>query len=184
MLFCEEDFGLRPMVTCDIDIVLRWRNLEHIRANMYTDQIITSEEHSKWFNDVLLRNDVEYFIFENYGKPIGQASVLNIDHKNSKCSWGFYLGEDEVPRGCGAVMEYMTLVHIIDKLGVRKVCCEVFSFNKSTIKLHKKFGFEEEGFLRKHILKKNKYENVVCMALFKDEWPEIKERMKKRLFCV
>lgn len=53
MLFSEDDFTLRPMLLGDIDTVLRWRNLEHIRANMYTDQIITPEEHRQWFSDVL-----------------------------------------------------------------------------------------------------------------------------------
>ncbi|MCI5222366.1 MAG: UDP-4-amino-4,6-dideoxy-N-acetyl-beta-L-altrosamine N-acetyltransferase [Candidatus Electrothrix sp. AR4] len=182
MLFCKKDFSLRPMQAGDLETVLKWRNLEHIRANMYTDQIITPEEHSKWFSDVLSRKDAEYYIFEYKEKAIGQSNVINIDHRNSKCHWGFYLGEYKIPRGSGAVMEYLTLAHIFEKKRIRKICCEVFSFNKSTVKLHRRFGFEEEGCLQKHILKKKKYENVIRMALFEEKWKVIKERMESKLF--
>lgn len=178
----EGDFVLRPMSFKDMELVLAWRNKQHIRYNMYTDHLISPDEHKKWFQSIFTRSDVEYHIFEYQKKPLGVANVTEIDHRNSKCYWGFYLGENDGPKGVGAVMELFTLTYIFEEIGIRKICCEVFSFNMATIKLHKKFGFHEEGCLHKHILKNGKYEDVVILALFKEDWPVVKNKMRKIFF--
>jgi UDP-4-amino-4,6-dideoxy-N-acetyl-beta-L-altrosamine N-acetyltransferase len=66
-------------------------------------------------------------------------------------------------------------------LGVRKVSCEVLSFNKSAITLHKKYGFLEEGILKEHIKKNGTFESIVILALFKEEWEQTKPKIKKIL---
>ncbi len=182
MSFSEENFILRRMSLDNMELVFKWRNKQHIRDNMYTDHEISPEEHEKWFHGTLARSDVDYRIFEYRERPLGLANATGIDQRNSKCSWGFYLGEDDGPRGVGAVMELVALTHIFEEIGVRKLCCEVFLYNKAAIKLHKKFGFQEEGYLRRHILKNGLYEDVVILTLFKKEWLELKNKMRKKIF--
>lgn len=112
---------------------------------------------------------------------IGSVNIKT-DKRNNKCFWGFYLGEVDVPRGSGAVMEFFALEHIFEGLNMRKVCCEVFSFNRTVIKLHKKFGFVEEGCFVKHISKSGKYEDVVPMAMFAEDWIKVKPKLERLLF--
>ncbi|MBD2680432.1 MULTISPECIES: UDP-4-amino-4,6-dideoxy-N-acetyl-beta-L-altrosamine N-acetyltransferase [Nostoc] len=166
----REEYRLRPLQESDLEQLLEWRNSDRIRANMYSDHIITMDEHRKWFENNSKNESVIYKIFEFQERPVGVANVVQIDTHNEKCSWAFYLGDTNVPRGSGAVMEFIFLEYIFEVLKIRKLCCEVFAFNVSTIKLHKKFGFIEEGCFKRHILKNDKYEDVVSMALFSDEW--------------
>ena len=166
----------------DLEKVLEWRNKDAIRKNMYSDGIICPEEHSDWYKRVQGNPEVKCHVLEHAGRLIGYASVSKIDVKNGTCYWAFYIGENTVPPGSGAVLEWLYLEYVFEELGVRKLCCEVFAFNSSVVKLHKKFGFLEEGIYRKHILKNGVYEDVVILALFREEWPGIKEKMEKVCF--
>jgi UDP-4-amino-4,6-dideoxy-N-acetyl-beta-L-altrosamine N-acetyltransferase len=181
-LFNKKDFSLRLINFDDASIVLNWRNSQHIRDNMYTDHIINIEEHTSWIKKVLHREDCKYLVFNYKNNPVGLSNVVDIDYKGNKCRWGFYLGEKNIPLGTGAVVEYLSLEYLFDNLGFRKVYGEVLSYNKSTIKLHKKFGFNEEGCLTKHVIKHNKYEDIVLLGIFKEIWDKTKIEMNKRLF--
>lgn len=178
----KSDFLLRPMNENDLDMVLRWRNSERIRSNMYTDHIISEEEHQNWYKSIKDNLTVSYNIFEYKGRPVGLVYYTNMDFKNLKTMWGFYLGETDVPRGCGSVMEYFALENIFERRGFRKLCCEVFVFNSKVIKLHKKFGFDEEGFFKQHVYKNGKYEDVVFLSLFREKWLQKKRELEQILF--
>ncbi|MDF5709872.1 MAG: UDP-4-amino-4,6-dideoxy-N-acetyl-beta-L-altrosamine N-acetyltransferase [Nostoc sp. S4] len=178
----REEYRLRLLQESDLEQLLEWRNSDRIRANMYSDRIISMDEHRKWFENNSNNESTIYKIFEFQCRPVGVANVIQIDMCNQKCSWAFYLGDINVPRGSGAVMEFLFLEYIFEVLQIRKLCCEVFSFNISTIKLHKKFGFNEEGCLKQHILKNGKYEDVIGMALFQNEWVMNKQKIETICF--
>jgi UDP-4-amino-4,6-dideoxy-N-acetyl-beta-L-altrosamine N-acetyltransferase len=178
----RENYKLRDLKKDDSGLVLEWRNSDHIRANMYTDHIISKEEHEQWFEQIFVTQNSIYMIFEFQHRPIGLVNTSQIDRQNNKCFWAFYLGESNAPRGSGSIMEFLFLEYVFEKLNIRKICCEVLSFNTTTIKLHKKFGFQEEGLFRQHILKNNEYKDVVFMSLFHDSWLEIKPKIQKLCF--
>lgn len=180
----REDYRIRPIEENDLEKVLEWRNSERIRINMYTDHLITMNEHKKWFDSLQKQEPIStiYLVFEFKNKPTGLVYYTNINKRNGKCDLGLYLGETNVPQGIGAVMEFLALEYIFEELKIRKLCCEVIEFNALAIKLHNRFGFTEEGKFIKHILKNNNYENVVMLALFKDQWVDIKNKFQKLLF--
>lgn len=178
----REDYLLRPMIESDLEQVLEWRNSDRIRGNMYTDRLISIEEHTEWLKKVIHDDTSIYKIFEFQNRAIGVANAVQIDRQNSKCIWAFYLGCPNTPNGSGAIMEYLFLEELFEKINIRKLNCEVFEFNASTIKLHKKFGFQQEGLFKKEFLKNGKYENVVRLALFREEWLSTKEKMRKICF--
>ncbi|AFY35676.1 UDP-4-amino-4,6-dideoxy-N-acetyl-beta-L-altrosamine N-acetyltransferase [Calothrix sp. PCC 7507] len=178
----SEDYRLRALNESDLEQVLEWRNSERIRTNMYTDHIISIEEHREWFKKISLDNNAVYKVFEFKGRSLGVVNATQIDRVNQKCSWAFYLGDENVPFGSGAVMEFLFLEYVFEELKIRKLCCEVFVFNLTTIKLHKKFGFREEGYFKQHILKNNTYEDVISMALLVDEWIITKPKLEKLCF--
>lgn len=178
----REDYRLRPMEESDLEKVLEWRNSERIRANMYTDHSISMDEHRAWFERIREDQSNIYKIFEFRDYPVGVANIVQIDIRNNKCFWAFYLGDMNLPHGSGAVMEFLFLEYVFEDLKIRKLCCEVFSFNYSTIKLHKKFGFREEGCFKEHIFKNGKYEDVVSLALLNQDWLIVKPKLEKLCF--
>jgi len=169
-------FGLRELKEDDLEIVLKWRNSDRIKANMYSDHTITLSEHIEWFKRIKNSEKDKYLIFEYEKKPIGLLYFNNIDLKNKTCYWGMYIGENYVPVKSGIVLEYFAMEYAFDKLGMRKLCGEIFAFNDRVIKLHKMFGFSIEGILKKHVIKNKKYEDIVLVAMFREHW---EERYKK-----
>lgn len=164
-------------------MVLEWRNSERVRANMYTDHVISAAEHRRWFETLRNRPATEqYFIFETNDRALGFVSFTRFNPTSNVCYWAFYLGETEVPRGIGAAMEFIAIEFAFRNLNVRKLCCEVFVFNAPVIKLHRKFGFVEEGRFVEHVLKNGKYEDVVSLALFEPEWSRIRPTLYKLCF--
>lgn len=178
----REDFTLRPMSGNDLPLVLQWRNSERVRANMYTDNLISIKEHQDWFTNAKGDPKSKYFVFEHKGTPVGVVNIVQIDDRNGKCYWGFYLGDPDAPKTSGPAMEFLALEYMFNTLEMRKVYCEVFVFNEPVIKLHKKFGFVEEGKFVGHVLKNNKYEDVLSLAIFKDVWNLLRQRLEKICF--
>lgn len=170
-----EGYQFRNICEEDINKVLKWRNSDRIRACMFTDDIITEEQHLTWFQKVI-KNDsdiIKIFLVQN--RPVGVVSFTDIDKRNNKCSWGFYLGEEDLPKGTGLVMGYLGLEYAFEQMNVRKLCGQVLATNTASIKFHQKLGFSEEGRFLRHILKNNEYVDVICYAVFKDNWQNIKK---------
>ncbi|MFZ5632095.1 MAG: UDP-4-amino-4,6-dideoxy-N-acetyl-beta-L-altrosamine N-acetyltransferase [Bacillota bacterium] len=171
------------MEKADLEKVLEWRNSDRIRAVMFTDRLITMDEHRAWYEGIKNDENTLCFIFEVQGSPAGVVNVVGIDRRNGRCSWGFYLGEAGAPRGTGTAMGLLALEYVFEVLGLRKLCGEVLASNTKSIEFHKKLGFVEEGRFIKHVLKDGKYEDVVAMALFNEDWVRIKQRLKNLLCC-
>lgn len=176
------DITLRPLAESDRERTLLWRNSERVRVNMYNDHIISPEEHSAWFQSALSDENANYLIAEYLCQPVGFVSFTQINRKHDRCSWAFYLGETEVPKGTGSAMEFLALTHAFEVLKIRKLCCEVFVFNSGVIKLHEKFGFVHEGRFTAHYLKNGQYEDIVCLARFGADWANEKQNLKSRCF--
>jgi len=175
------DFVLRPVRAQDVTLLLQWRNEEHVRAYMYTDHVISQEEHAAWFSRMLQDGARDYRIAEYQGRPIGTVALTAIDEASRKASWAFYVGEREAPPGCGAAIEYLAIEHAFGTRRLRKLCCEVLAFNVRVIKLHKRFGFQQEGLLVRHVVKNGKYEDVVLLAMFDVDWPPVRGRLRSVL---
>ena len=166
----REECRLRPIEWDDLEKILKWRNSERIRANMYTDHIISLEEHRAWFERSKLQTTSVYLVFDVQDQPAGLVYFTDIDKNNSKSHWGFYLGEENIPRGSGTVMGVLGLDYAFTQLKIRKLCGEAFAFNDASIRFHKRLGFSEEGRFIKHVLRRGVYEDVVSFALFREDW--------------
>lgn len=161
----DKECSLRYMKYDDLITVLKWRNSNHVRLNMKDDHIISPEEHRNWFNGLDTKKN-HYLIFLYEGVPSGLVYFNNVNMTHKHCTWGFYLGNRQMPKGTGAKMGALGLEHAFEHLGVRKVCAEVFSFNVKSLRFHERLGFIKEGVLKEHYLKNNTYEDIVCYARF------------------
>lgn len=176
-------FRFRSVSASDKEMILEWRNRENVRRYMYTDHVISEAEHDRWFSDVLDSGQANhYFIFSVKEIPYGFVSITKIDRKHGTCSWAFYIGPESPPLGTGVAMEYFALEYVFEEINIRKLNCEVISSNQSVIKLHKKFGFQEEGVLKDQVNKFGDYQDVIVLSMFSEQWQQNKERLKKICF--
>ncbi|GFO68503.1 UDP-4-amino-4,6-dideoxy-N-acetyl-beta-L-altrosami ne N-acetyltransferase [Geomonas limicola] len=178
----RDDCLLRPLAEGDLDLVLAWRNSDRVRACMYTDHLISEEEHRAWFRRSQEAPFPATLIFEYRGMPAGLKSFSQVDRTSNRCHWGFYLGAEDLPRGAGSAMGFLALEYIFERQGFRKLCAEAFAFNEGSVRYHTRLGFTQEGRFAAHVLKNGCYHDVLCFALFSDTWQENKAALAARIF--
>jgi UDP-4-amino-4,6-dideoxy-N-acetyl-beta-L-altrosamine N-acetyltransferase len=181
-MFNYTSCSIRPIEIMDKNLILQWRNSDQVRSNMYNDHLISQEEHESWFTRALVDTSAVYLVFLYESRPIGFISFTSISAVHRRCYWAFYLGEVDVERGSGSVLEFFALDYAFFTLEIQKLCCEVFAFNNSVIKLHQKFGFIQEGRFVEHYKKNEGYEDIVCLAKFAYSWTEERPTFENRLF--
>ncbi|WP_374275876.1 UDP-4-amino-4,6-dideoxy-N-acetyl-beta-L-altrosamine N-acetyltransferase [Brevundimonas sp.] len=179
----EADCRLRPIEAGDRERILGWRNQDRVRAAMYTDHVISEDEHGRWFARALEAADDAYLIFEHQGRPMGFVSITRVNREHDRAEWAFYLGEAEAPRGMGGAMEMLALDHAFGAVGVSKLCCEVLGFNAGVVRMHRRFGFVEEGLLKRHFRRGEDWHDVVLLARFSEGWAGDRAALRPQVFA-
>lgn len=176
-----KEFGTLKALTDDqVPLILNWRNEPRVRQNMYTTHLISEVEHIAWWEKIKNRADTKYYLFERGGSPYGVVAFTQIDLVSKHAMWAFYTAPD-APKGTGSLMEYLALEHAFNVLLLNRLYCEVLSFNKPVIRLHKKFGFEQEGILREHHKGQDGYNDIYCLGILNREWQALRESMRAKL---
>ncbi|QSB47880.1 UDP-4-amino-4,6-dideoxy-N-acetyl-beta-L-altrosamine N-acetyltransferase [Parageobacillus toebii] len=169
---------LKDINSSHLEMVLNWRNQEHVRSAMFHDRVISLEEHKKWFDRVKKDQTTIVKVFYLDNVPIGVVNFTNIDFDNGKCFWGFYIGDQSAPKGLGTLMGYLAINFIFEEVNIRKLCAEIIQSNERSIRYHERLGFRKEGVLKEHVLKNNQYADVILMALFHKQWKEQKSKIQ------
>ncbi|MEO4054185.1 UDP-4-amino-4,6-dideoxy-N-acetyl-beta-L-altrosamine N-acetyltransferase [Solibacillus sp. CAU 1738] len=175
------DASLRDIVVDDLEKILAWRNQEHIRSVMFNNNIISWQQHMDWYNELKNKKSKISKMFTFKDVTYGVLNINDIDKYSNKCSWGFYIGEIESPKGTGLLLGYTCLEFIFKELKFRKLCAEVIETNKISCGFHEKLGFKLEGTLRKHIKRNDRYEDIYVYSLFANEWEEKRIELKLEL---
>lgn len=175
------DIVLREISSLDMRSKLRIREIRNepsIRKVMYTDHEIQVEEHTGWLDR--LEHDrcrIAFAVVDEAIGPIGMVGLNSLDWRHSKSDWAFYLTETE-RGGLGAALEFSFLEFVFGRLGLEKLNCEVIEGNDAVVRLHKKFGFEEEGFRRSNIEKGGTRIGVHFLGLQRSAWTGISESVR------
>ena len=95
---------LRKVELGDMSQLYRWRNDQDVRRWSFNKQEVLLEEHKKWFQTCLNRDDVEIFILEEDGQAVGQIRLtywydeLVIGYSIDRNCRGRHLGQQIVER--------------------------------------------------------------------------------------
>jgi UDP-4-amino-4,6-dideoxy-N-acetyl-beta-L-altrosamine N-acetyltransferase len=173
---------LRPLEADDRDRILAWRNSPGVRAYMYTDHVISPEEHARWFEAVADDTRRIYWIIEMDGRPVGLANLYDIDRRNQRCAWAYYLADPAVRgKGLGSYVEYWVLEYVFEGLRLGKLWCEVLASNEPVWRLHETFGFVVEARFRGHVIKEGEPVDVLGLGMLETDWRVKREEMAERL---
>ncbi|WP_158261059.1 MULTISPECIES: UDP-4-amino-4,6-dideoxy-N-acetyl-beta-L-altrosamine N-acetyltransferase [Pirellulaceae] len=165
--------SLIPILEVDSNIQSRVRDIRNedaVRKWMYTDHFISEDEHLAWLDQLRIDSKQRVFVVLNEdNNPLGAVSVNALDRRHRKSDWAFYLTSTS-RGGMGAALEFAFIDFVFDTLALEKLNCEVLEGNDSVVKLHKKFGFVEEGFRRSNIIKEGRRIGVHLLGLLNCEW--------------
>lgn len=174
--------ALRRMAVADRARILSWRNSAEVAAFMYSDHLISKDEHAHWFTAALKDQRRAYWIIELDGQSVGLANLYDIENAHGRCSWAYYLADPATRgKGVGALVEYAVLQHVFEHRSLNKLCCEVLAENETVWQLHLSFGFVRESLLRQHVLKGGGYRDVVGLGLLAADWRRIRPDCEARL---
>lgn len=155
------------------------RNQATVRRSMYTEHEIPLDEHLAWVER--LKSDSRQIVFVVLVDNVvsGVVSVNAIDRLHLKSDWAFYLDE-QVRGGLGAALEFSLIEFVFGRLGLAKLNCEVIETNEAVVKLHRKFGFVEEGFRRENIIKDGQRIGAYFLGLTKSDWEQSRGEVRQR----
>lgn len=177
----REECRIDPLTAADLDQVLAWRNSERIRANMYTDHVISWGEHRTWFASVAQQRPSRFLVYRMAGRPLGVVNFSEPDPVTGVCYWGFYLGEEDAPPGSGSVMALLALEYAFATLKASAVIGEAFRFNDASIAYHKRLGFEEQG--SRSVPKGGREEEVAGFLLTRASWETQRGQLDAQCFA-
>jgi UDP-4-amino-4,6-dideoxy-N-acetyl-beta-L-altrosamine N-acetyltransferase len=146
------------------EIVRTWRNSERIRRWMYTDHIISKEEHEKFLRNLEDSNTAFYWLVRMWDNDIGVLYFLHVDFRNKNTYFGIYANPQSRIFGIGVKLDALAGRLAFDYADFHSLKLEVIEDNVHVINLHKKMGFVEEGKLEEFVLKDNMWKNVVIMG--------------------
>ncbi|MBI1685012.1 UDP-4-amino-4,6-dideoxy-N-acetyl-beta-L-altrosamine N-acetyltransferase [Caulobacter hibisci] len=175
---------LRPVAADDQDRLLAWRNSPAVAPYMYSDHAITAQEHAAWFARLPGLTTAIYWIIELDGHPVGLANVVDIDRRNRRCAWAYYLADPAVRGlGIGSFVEYWVIEHVFGPLDLDKLWCEVLEGNTDVWQRHMAFGFQREALYRDHVIKGGQALNVVGLGLLRADWADLREGFRAKLLA-
>lgn len=166
---------LRPLAIGDTNNIVKWRNLQSVKNNLFSQAVLRPEEHMAYFNNIVQTGKCAQFIIvidEKTGqKDIGTIFIKNIDHENHKGEYGIFIGEESA-RGNGYAKAATALIieFAFKELKLNRVYLQVMEDNKNAIRVYENAGFIKEGIMREAFLKNDKYINIIMMSLLKCDW--------------
>jgi len=128
----------------ELEAIRRWRNTESIRKWMYTDRIITEEEHKQFVNSLKHSEDKAYWLVKQDDLKIGVLYFININFRHRRAYFGIYANPEERVAGAGRILDNLAKKVAFDVLNLHTLKLEVIEDNIHVINLHKKQGFKEE----------------------------------------
>lgn len=159
---------IRPVVHADLPILLTWRNHPDVRQFMLSQHEISLKEHLQWFASVSIDPSRKLMIIEDTTQPIGFVQFSNVAD-GGIADWGFYT-RPGAKKGTGRELGLIALNYAFQSLKVHKVCGRAIESNKSSIILHKRLGFSNEGILRDQQRIGCTYHSLFCFGLLAWEW--------------
>ncbi len=142
--FCDQYGCLQPIEACDLELIRRWRNSDRVRSAMFSDGLIDAEQQRQWFAGLQGVQDRCYLLYRQSERGLGLVYFTEIDRVAGEAHWGFYVGADDAPAGCGTSMCRLGLMYAREVLQLQRIIGEVLADNLRSQSLHLRLGFALE----------------------------------------
>ena len=165
---------LRAIEFEDMEFLRNMLNDEEMEHNVVGWSFPVSKyEQQKWFENQIQNKVNIRFIIEVDGKPIGLATLTNIDWKNRKACHGIKLYSNEVKgKGYGTDAVFAVMKYAFEELQLNRLYSTILDYNVASRNLYKKCGWKEEGVIRDSVYKKNQFNNEMMNGILKREYQE------------
>ena len=156
-----------------LEKIRRWRMKEEVTKYLYTDPQITPQDQERWYQQIVADYSRMDWVLNANGKDVGIGYLYSIDPLHQRCFWGYYLAEEDAKgKGIGKAWELNIQDYVFQQLNLHKLCTEVLEWNDFVIKIHERYGSKIEGVFHEHVWKRGEYNNVVRLAILRQDWEQ------------
>ncbi len=139
---------LRAATDEDRELVRVWRNHPDVRAVSLTRDVISPEDHAKYWESLRDNETRKVFMYERGGVPAGVVTFFDIDAQKKSAMWGFYLDNDGLTARGEMLPAFMDIQRkavkfAFGELGLDELNGEVMDSNAAVRRMNKRNGFEE-----------------------------------------
>ena len=146
---------------------MQWYNDPDIRKTLILDEILELDKTIQWFEAIKdSPSRLDLMIEADASMPIGQISLVNIDHQHKAAEIVLVIGNKEY-WGKGVMLEAESLLigWAFEGMGMEKIWAETRPENIASLITMKKLGFRIEGTLRKEKIIDGKPIDIVHLNL-------------------
>lgn len=138
---------LRLLEEADLPLTLEWRNQDHIRRWLFNSELISLEEHNRWFKQYVNRDNDFVFIIEETKdslEAVGQVALYNINWAAREGEFGRLMIGDRRALGHGIAKEAtgLTLDLAFRDLDLLQLYLEVYVNNLAARAIYEGYGFK------------------------------------------
>lgn len=151
------------------DITRNCRNHETIRRWMYSDSIISPEEHGEFLDDLIHDFKNFYWIVQKEHDFIGVISLNRVDLRNKNAYLGIYSNPYCKLKGKGNLLIECLKKIAFDIAKLHTLKLEVMDENEHAINFYGRSGFKEEGRLKEFVLKNGNWYDMIVMGIIEGE---------------
>ena len=133
----------------------------------------TLEDQTKWYDEwASSEKTVPFTVYARQElRPIGTASLFEVDHRNRAAVFGIFIGDGEYRgRGYGTETTSLVLDYAFTVLGLHNVMLTVYDFNPAGIRAYEKAGFKEFGRRRQSQRIGGELRDEIFMQCLSDEF--------------
>nr|WP_315100992.1 UDP-4-amino-4,6-dideoxy-N-acetyl-beta-L-altrosamine N-acetyltransferase [uncultured Catonella sp.] len=170
------EFKLRKIIEDDLELIMKWRMSPDITKYMRTNPKLTLEGQKKWLEKINISKEVEYWMILVDDMPAGIINLADIDWKNKRATWGWYVGEKHLRSFQLAISLEMSLQeYVFEKLKFNELYSDVLSENKGVIRINELCGSRVIKEEIDEVEKEGKKYSVTYLSITCDIWNEIKK---------
>ena len=164
---------LRKIELSDTANIVKWRNSDDVRKNLFTQDDLTEEQHNNWFHSKVETGYCAQYIIQAVDNDvitdIGTTFIKGANSSDAVGEFGIFIGEPSFRGKHLASYATMEMIKIgFEELRLKNIFLTVFQDNVPARKTYEKLGFEP---MSKTEVINGK--DVLYMSLSRQKWSEI-----------
>ena len=142
LILSQYDVRLIRVQAEHLTLILRWRNNDWVRNNMFVQDILQEKDQLAWFNSINNASNY-YFIIEYLGEKVGLIHAKNFSEEDGIGEGGIFIGEYDYLETWASVMASICLLNFIfTKTNINRSMVRVQAHNRRAISYNLKLGYK------------------------------------------
>jgi len=178
-IFAGKKVRLRAIETEDWPTHFAWNDDSEAARNSYHIPFPESSTAVKTWAENTTKNTGE--TSDNYhlqietldGVLVGSINSHSTNPRAGTFGYGLAILPDHQRKGYATEAVFLLLRYFFHELRYQKCTVQVYSFNASSLKLHERMGFQQEGRLRRMVYTDGQFHDVIYFGITREEFEDL-----------